>query len=168
MGAMRLFAVLFAAATAQAGGLSWKPPAGWTAEPPSSAMRVVTYRVPPAPGDREPGEVGVFFFGAGEGGSVEANIDRWIAQFASEPGSPKPARRVETVNGIRVTRVSIEGTYSSGMPGGPRTPKPAFALIGAIAEGPGGNVFFKLTGPSKTVHKAAPQFEALVRSLSRK
>ena len=165
---MNLFAILLVAQAAQAGGLSWKPPAGWTAEPPSSAMRVVTYRVPAAPGDGEPGEVGVFFFGGGEGGSVEANIDRWVAQFAPGPGSAEPARRVQTVKGIRVTRVSADGTYSSGMPGGPRTPKPAFALLGAIAEGPGGNVFFKLTGPRKTVHKAAPQFETLLRSLSRR
>jgi len=67
------------------------------------------------------------------------------------------------VNGIRVTRVSAEGTYASGMPGGPTTPKTRFALLGAIAEGPRGNLFFKLTGPRKTVAKAAAQFEALVR-----
>ncbi len=164
---MSLCAILLVAQAAQAGGLSWKPPAGWTAEAPSSPMRVVTYRVPAASGDGEPGELGVFFFGTGEGGSVDANVDRWIAQFAPESGSAKPARRVESVKGIRVSRVSVEGTYTSGMPGGPKTPKTGFALLGAIAEGPGGNVFFKLTGPRKTVQKAASQFDALVRSLSR-
>src|SRR5712692_1018056 len=116
---MSLFAILLVAQAAQAGGLSWKPPAGWTAEPPSSPMRVATYRIP------------------------------------------------ATANGIRVTRVSAEGTFSSGMPGGPKTAKTHFSLLGAIAEGPGGNVFFKLTGPRKTVQKAASQFDALVRSLSR-
>ena len=164
---MSLCAILLVAQAAHAGGLSWKPPAGWTAEAPSSPMRVVTYRVPAASGDGEPGELGVFFFGTGEGGSVDANVDRWIAQFAPESGSAKPARRVESVKGIRVSRVSVEGTYTSGMPGGPKTPKTGFALLGAIAEGPGGNVFFKLTGPRKTVQKAASQFDALVRSLSR-
>src|SRR2546427_277431 len=138
---MDLLAILLVAQAAQAGGLSWKSPAGWTAEPPSSPMRVVTYRIPAAAGDGEPGELGVFFFGKGEGGSVDANVDRWLAQLTPESGSAKPSRRVETVKGIRVTRVSAEGTYSSGMPGGPRTPKPGFALLGAIAEGPGGNVF---------------------------
>jgi hypothetical protein len=164
---MDLLAVLLVAQAAQAGGLSWKPPSGWTAEAPSSSMRVVTYRIPAAPGDPEPGELGVFFFGKGEGGSVDANVDRWLAQLTPESGSAKPSRKVETVKGTRVTRVSAEGTYSSGMPGGPRTPKPSFALLGAIAEGPGGNVFFKLTGPRKTVQKAAPQFEGLIHSLSR-
>ena len=164
---MSLFAALLVAQAAQAGGLSWKPPAGWTAEPPSSPMRVATYRIPATAGDAEPGELAVFFFGSGEGGSVEANVDRWIAQFAPESGSAKPARRVESVNGIRVTRVSAEGTFSSGMPGGPKTAKAHFSLLGAIAEGPGGNVFFKLTGPRKTVQKTAAKFDALVRSLSR-
>jgi hypothetical protein len=136
-------------------------------DPQRSTMRVATYRVPPSPGDAEPGEVGVFFFVGGAGGSVDANVERWIAQFTPDPGGAKPKRSVETVNGIRVTRVSAEGTYASGMPGGPTTPKTQYALLGAIAEGPGGNLFFKLTGPRKTVSKAAAQFEALVRSLKR-
>jgi hypothetical protein len=162
---MNLIAILLVAQAAQAGGLSWKTPAGWTTEPPGSAMRIVTYRIPAATGDGEPGEVGVFFFGKGEGGSVDANVDRWIAQFTPESGSAKPARRVETVHGIRVTRVSAEGTFSSGMPGGPRTAKAHFALRGAIAEGPGGNVFFKLTAPRNTAKRAEPRFDALVGSL---
>ena len=99
---------------------------------------------------------------------MDANIDRWLAQFTAEAGPAKPSRKVETVKGIRVTRVSTEGTYSSGMPGGPRTPRTGFALLGAIAEGSGGNVFFKFTGPARTVKKAAPQFEALIHSLSQK
>ncbi len=165
---MNLLGILLVAQAAHAGGLFWKPPAGWTAEPPNSPMRVVTYRIPAATGDAEPGELGVFYFGVGEGGSADANVERWTAQFTPESGSAKPLRRVETVNRIRVTRVSVEGTYSSGMPGGPKTAKSGFALVGAIAEGPGGNVFFKLTGPRKTVQKSAPQFEALLRSLSRK
>lgn len=160
--------VLAAAQAPQAGGVTWTAPAAWTAEPPRSSMRVVTYRIPAAAGDAEPAELGVFFFGpGGEGGSVDANVQRWIGQFAPENGAAKPSQRVETVNGIRVTRVSAEGTYASGMPGGPSTPKPRYALLGAIAEGPGGNVFFKLTGPRKTVEKAAPQFDALLRSLKK-
>jgi len=66
-----------------------------------------------------------------------------------------------------VTVVRAEGTYASGMPGGPTTPKPGWALLGAIAEGPSGAVFFKLTGPKKGVAAARPAFEALVASLKR-
>ena len=39
-----------------------------------------------------------------------------LAQFTPEPGSAQPSSRVETLNGIRLTRVSTEGTFASGMP----------------------------------------------------
>src|SRR3982750_2494524 len=97
-----LLALLLAAAAQapQAAGLTWTAPPEWTAEPPSSSMRVVTYRIA---GDVEPAELGVFFFGSGgQGGSVDANVQRWIGQFAPESGSAKPSQRVETINGIRV------------------------------------------------------------------
>lgn len=40
--------------------------------------------------------------------------------------------------------------------------------MNAAAEGPDGNVFFKLVGPRSTVRAASAQFEVLVRSLSRR
>jgi len=46
-------------------------------------------------------------------------------------------------------------------------PKPGWALRGAIAEGPQGNVFFKLVGPKKTVEKAQADFDTLVKSLKK-
>jgi hypothetical protein len=164
---MMLLALLLLAQSTQAGGLTWKPPNEWTADPNASSMRVATYRVPSAPGDSERAELAVFFFGKEGGGTASANVDRWLRQFTPEPGT-QPSSRSEEVNGIRVTRVSTEGTYASGMPGGPTTPKQKFALLGAIAEGPGGNVFFKLTGPRKTVRAASAQFDAMIRSLSRR
>ena len=165
---MSILALILLAQVTQAGGLSWKAPAGWPVDPQGSQMRVATYRIPAARGDAEAGELGVFYFGKGEGGPASANVDRWLHQFTPESGAAKPSSRTETVNGIRVTRVAAEGTYASGMPGGPSTPKAKFALLGAIAEGSDGNVFFKLVGPRGTVRAASGQFEALVRSLSRR
>ena len=114
---MTILATLLLAAV-QAGGLSWKSPASWPAESSSSAMRLATLRVPAAPGDSAPAELAIFFFGK-EGGAVGANVERWFAQFKPEPASAEPTSRVETINGIRVTRVSAEGTFASGMPGQP-------------------------------------------------
>jgi len=162
---MTILATLLLAAV-QAGGLSWKSPAAWPAETSSSAMRLATLRVPAAPGDPAPAELAIFFFGK-EGGAAGANVERWFAQFKPEPASAEPTTRVETINGIRVTRVSAEGTFASGMPGQPTTPKGNYALLGAIAEGPEGNVFFKLIGPRKTVRAAAKQFDAMLRTLAR-
>jgi hypothetical protein len=39
-------------------------------------MRVAQYQLPAAEGDTEAASLVVFYFGAGEGGSVQANLDR--------------------------------------------------------------------------------------------
>lgn len=155
-----------AAAANSAGGLSWTVPKGWTAGP-GSAMRVATYRVPRAPGDKEDGEVAVFYFGPGQGGSVDANVERWFAQMEPEPDTKKPARSQIKVGAIPVALCSAEGTYSGGMVGGGASAgkKAGFALTGAIAESKQGAVFFKLTGPKKTVAAAQKDFDSLVKSL---
>ena len=43
--------------------------------------------------------------------------------------------------------------------------KSGYALHGAMAEGPNGAVFFKLTGPRRSVVAAGRDFDALVASL---
>ncbi|HKC23104.1 MAG TPA: hypothetical protein VKF32_00090 [Thermoanaerobaculia bacterium] len=146
-------------------GLAWEVPKAWEAAAVPSPMRLATYRLPAAPGDPERPELGVFYFGAGQGGSVEANVARWLSQFEAEKGKKSEPPAKLTVHGIPVTVVLAEGTYASGMPGGPTTPHGGWALLGAIAEGPEGAVFFKLTGPKKSVEKARSGFDALVASL---
>ena len=149
-----------------AGGLAWTLPKGWIGAP-SSSMRVATYRTPAAPGDKEGGEVAVFYFGPGQGGGIDANVDRWFAQMTPETGSKKPSRSQIKVGSIPVTLCNTEGTYTGamGMGGVSAGPEKGFALEGAIAEGPQGPVFFKLTGPKKSVEKAKASFDALVKSL---
>jgi hypothetical protein len=48
-----------------------------------------------------------------------------------------------------------------------KTSKPGFRLLGAIVEGPQGAVFFKLTGPAKTVAASEAGFEKMLSSVSR-
>ena len=66
-------ATVFAAS--EAGGIQWKAPTQWTALP-DRPMRAGTFSVPAAAGDSEPGEMAIFYFGQGQGGSVEANVQR--------------------------------------------------------------------------------------------
>jgi hypothetical protein len=40
-------------------------------------------------------------------------------------------------------------------------------MLGAIVEGPGGNVFFKFTGPAKTIAQNQPKFDALLESVTK-
>ena len=129
-------------------------------------MRLTTYSIPPAPGDQDAGECGVYYFGQGQGGSVEANMDRWIGQFQSKEA---PKRDQRTVHGLKVTTVDVSGVYS-GM-GGPMAksaapPKTNYRLLGAIVEGPQGSVFLKFTGPAKTVAQNQAAFEKMLASLS--
>lgn len=150
---------------AGAGGIQWKVPARWTTGAGSS-MRVATYAVAGAKG-AEAGECAVFFFGPGQGGGVDDNVARWAKQFE---GAPKAETRTTAVAGLRVTRAQVAGTYLA--PGGPMmqsTGKRAgYRLLGAIVEAPGGNVFFKLTGPAATVDAAQAEFDALVASVRKK
>ena len=148
----------------KAGGLAWTNPKGWTTAPASS-MRVVTLKVPAAPGDAEGGELAIFYFGPGQGGEVDANVQRWFGQFQADPKGSGPKQSKSKVGDVAVTLCQIDGTYVAGMGGTATPPKTGWTLRGAIAEGPGGNVFFKLVGPRKTIEKAQSDFDALVRSL---
>lgn len=147
-----------------AGGLSWTAPAGWK-EQPARAMRAATYAVPKAAGDAEDGECAVFYFGAGQGGAVQANIERWYGQFESSAKPPAP--RAGKAGKYKVTYVEHSGTYRSGGPmmAAPPVKKPGFRLLGAIVEGPQGSVFFKLTGPAKTVAASSAAFEKMISAI---
>jgi hypothetical protein len=129
-------------------------------------MRAATYVVPAAAGDSEDGECAVFYFGQGQGGDVDANIKRWNGQFEGGAAAPKPAQT--TINGLKVTTIEHSGTY---LAGGPMmkaaTKKPGYRMAGAIVEAPQGNVFFKLTGPAKTVQAAKPAFDKMMQSVKR-
>jgi hypothetical protein len=152
-------------------GLSWAVPDEWDrlAQRP---MRVTTYSTPPAEGDGEPGEVAVFYFGPQEGGTVEANVSRWFNQFDQEDGRPTSEvaeRETLEVDGVPVTLVRASGTYNAAA--GPMAPRadlrPGYRLIGAIAEGPDGAVFFKFTGPDRSVLEQEGHFGLMVGSLKR-
>ena len=155
----------FAALAEGAGGVNWTAPAAWKTDAPRQ-MRVATYLIPAAKGDAEGGECAVFYFGAGQGGAVDANIQRWVGQFE---GAKAPAPKKEKLGGFDVTTVELAGTYqqSMGGPMGPKTPKSGFKLLGAIVEGPQGNVFFKLTGPAKTVDAARAEFTKMLKELKK-
>lgn len=121
-------------------------------------MRLGTYTV--ASG----AECGVYYFGQGQGGSVEANVDRWIGQFLQADGkSSKAAAKIakRTVHGLPVTTVDVSGAYT-GM-GGPAVA--GYRLLGAIVEGAQGTIFFKFVGPAKTIAQNQAAFDKMIASL---
>lgn len=154
-----------AGSAAAAAGVGWSVPKRWTAEPPRQ-MRVATYGIPIAEGDADAGECAVFYFGSGQGGDIEGNIARWVSQFEN---AQKPERSERDINGMHVTMVRIAGTYLA--PGGPmmqsQGKRENYRLLGAIVAAPEGSVFFKLTGPAKTVAAASAEFDELIGSISK-
>jgi len=155
----------------EAAGLSWTAPKTWTAQG-ERPMRAATYTIPAAKGDAEPAELAVFFFGQGQGGPADANVKRWIDQFRKADGSSAESAatvKKETLAGLPATSVDVKGTYMGGGPQmGSGSPKAGYRLLGTIVENPGGNLYFKLTGPEKTVSEAAAPFRKLLESIRKK
>lgn len=141
---------------AAAGELRYKVPEGWTAEKPTSDMRVAQYKLPKVAGDGEDALLVIYYFGQGQGGSPQANIDRWINQMKQpDGGSSKEKAKTETltVNGLQVNTVDVLGNYSGGMSrdSAPAESKSIYRLRAAVVDTPKGSYFVKLTGPEKTV-----------------
>ena len=153
-------------------GIAWQAPASWSDEGPRE-MRVASYSVLGKNGGGA--ECAVYYFGPGQGGTPDANIERWLGEFENPQN---PQRTSSTVHGLRVTRARIRGAYRShgggmgadmgGNPHGGETAQADQELMGAIVEGPQGLVFFKLTGPHATVDAAAPDFDRMIASLRTK
>jgi hypothetical protein len=139
------------------GGFVFQQPAGWAWIVPSSPMRRAELHIVR---DKQQADVVFFYFGPGQGGSVDDNVQRWLGQFA-EPLKEKKISSTET-GGVKVTFVGAEGTFQSGMPGGDKTPLTGYALRGAILEGPKGNVFVKLTAPKTLAAALEKDFARMV------
>lgn len=148
-----------------AGGLAWHADPPLVSRRPSSSMRAAEYGVR----GHDEAELTVFHFGAGQGGSIDENVQRWLDQLEQPDG--RPTRDVAIVeraesNGVTITRVDARGTFA-GMRGAPGAGgrHEGWRLLGAIAEGPEGVVFFKLTGPEAAIDEAEGAFRALIESI---
>lgn len=153
------------AATGGAGtDLQYRIPEGWVAEPPANTMRLAQARIPGAAGD---GEFALFYFGPGQGGGIEANIQRWLGQLQAEPGT-QPERETYQESDFTVHTVVGRGTLTPSpmtMQGGTPEPQPGSMLLGAVVEGPGGPWFFKVTGPAETLEPYRQPFFEMVRNV---
>ncbi len=159
-----------AVSATSAAGVRWTVPSAWKLGE-ERPMRIASYLI----GDgAEQADCAVFYFGPGQGGAVQANIDRWVGQFTQPDGSEstKAAKTDNhTIAGLKVTTIDLSGTYMSSMggpmSGGKTEEKPGYRMLGAIVEAPEGPVFFKLTGPSTTVVKSLDNFQQLVESVKK-
>ena len=152
----------------QVSEFTFTKPSSWKAsELPPGGMRKAQLLITDEK-TKQTADVVFFHFGAAQGGDVQANVDRWLGQF-QEPRD-KINAKVEKGNAgsMKITWVEAEGTYMSGMPGGPKTPMPNSALRGAIIESDQGNVFARLTGPRDLVKSSAADFKKMIESAAKK
>jgi hypothetical protein len=145
-------------------GLASQIPAGWTPTPLSSTMRVAQFGLPAAAG-AEPGEVAVYFFPVGQGGTQEANIERWASQFTAVDGKPAPPITSKSKSGdMEVTLVELHGSYARGVGMGPGgDAKPDQTLMVAMTEAPAGRITMQMYGPNKTVAAQRDNFIKLAK-----
>ena len=151
------------------GDLRFKAPDGWTTEQASSLMRVAQYKLPKAEGDKEDALLVLYYFGATQGGTAQANIDRWISQMQQPDGSSSKDRaKTEsmTVNGLKVTTVDVTGTYTAEMAPGSKTfhNDDNYRLRAAVVETPKGNYFVKLSGPARTIARWDQSYNDYLKS----
>jgi len=152
-----------------AGALQFSVPEGWIVQIPSSPMRKAQFQLPKESGDAEDASLVLYYFG-GEGGTKEANLERWASQFVQPDGRSSHDVLVTStrkVNGMDVTEASISGTMDAEMmPGqGDRVRRENWSMLAAIVDAPEGPYFAKLTGPSATVTRWESSFRAWVSSL---
>ena len=151
------------------GDLRFKAPDGWTTEKSSSTMRVAQYKLPTADGDKEDASLVLYYFGASQGGSAQANIDRWIGQMQQPDNSDSKSKAKTdslTVNGLKVTTVDVTGTYTAEMAPGSGTfhNDENYRLRAAVIETPKGNYFVKLAGPAKTIARWDQSYNDYLKS----
>lgn len=157
--ALALFAFLpnMRAESVKVEAFTFAVPDGWRSVTPSSPMRKAQLEIARGP---EKAEVTFFHFGTEQGGSAADNVARWYAQF---PGSEdKRVTENAQIGAVKITFAMTEGTFNSGMPGGPTTPMEGYALCGAILETAAGNVFVKMTGPNAVVKASAEAFKKMI------
>lgn|SRR5689334_11902880 len=153
-----------APATFKVSDFTFTRPGAWEWVESTSSMRKAQLKV--AGADKtSSAEVVFFYFGAGGGGGTQANIDRWLGQFKEPKDQLKSKTEQITVAGRKASLVQAEGTYLSGMPGGPKTPQAGTMLLGAILESDEGNVFIRMTGPATLVKESQPLFRKMIDSV---
>jgi hypothetical protein len=142
------------------GAFTFSRPARWDRIEVTSSLRKAEFRVR-SPRAGPAAEVIFFQFPPGQGGSAQANADRWFAMF-KEPRE-KLGARVErrTVGKWSLTYVEARGTYVGGQPPA-KTPSPNYALLGAIIESPDGNVFARMVGPADLAESAGAEFRSMI------
>jgi hypothetical protein len=126
-------------------------------------MRVADFVLPKAGSDAEDATLTIYYFG-GTGGTVQANLERWIGQMTQPDGRPSKDIAITTSrqskSGLAITLVDVPGTYVAEVrPGSAeRFNKPGYRQLAAVVDTRTGPHFIKLVGPNATVERWRASF----------
>ena len=150
--------------------LKFDVPAGWVSMTPGSASRLAEFTLPKVAADSEDATVTVYYFG-NQGGSVQANIDRWIGQLAQPDGRASKdvakTTTLESKSGLKITLLDVSGTYVAEVTPGSAEHfnKPGFRQLAAVVDTANGPHFVKVVGPAATVAKWEGAVMSFLKSL---
>ena len=166
-----LSSVIFSSVQTPAPGtLKFTAPQGWQSREPSSTMRVAEFVLPARDGTAANAELVIYYFG-GSGGSVDANIERWLGQM-QQPDARATAdvavRDTRTINGLKVSLLDVTGTYVAEVrPGATeKHNSPGYRMRTAVVETARGPYYVKLVGPAATVAAWNASVDQFLGSLS--
>ena len=147
-----------------AGEFIFKYTEPWVSEEPSSSMRAGQLTYEQKSEYLENVGLVIYYFGQGQGGGIEANINRWVAQFQ---GTPEKKIEKKKFGDREVIFLTASGTYMESMGGpfsGNKKAKPNSMMLAAILPSEKGAVFLKVTGPKKSVEAMRKAFDEFVAS----
>lgn len=140
-----------------ASGMHWTTPQGWS-ELPVTSMRVANFRV----GGDERAECYLTVLG-GEGGGLDANVNRWRTQMSQPPLSPQEVAALPRMEwfGRPSVLVEIDGAWS-GMSGDQSGAD--YRMVGLLLVDAAGSKFLKMVGPRELIAKETERFKELAVS----
>jgi len=144
-------------------------PEEWKREEPRSRIIEHEFSVPAAEGDEQPGRMTIM----AAGGSIDANIERWYAQF-KQPGGGATAdvakKEQKEIGDVTVHLVDISGTFiDRPNPMAAGVDREGYRMLAAILAGDKiGQYFVKFYGPAKTVEEQQQAFAEMIEGLQAK
>ena len=151
-------------------GLKSTTPAAWKAQQITSQFRAYHFLLPKEKGDKFDGELIVFRFDKGQGGSVADNIKRWKSMITPPEG--KKIDDVSTVEEVKIgsakaTVFDAHGSYLHKARPMDSTGelRDNYRLIGVVLETANGPTFIRVTGPAKTVEAHKKGFDEWLKGM---
>jgi hypothetical protein len=151
-------------------GMKSRAPAAWKSQDPSGKERVYQFTIPKAEGDKDDAQLIIFFFGAGQGGGIEANIQRWKNMVKPAEGA-KESDTYKTsdfkVGDVKVTMFEANGTYMFKKrafdPEEKPEPRPDYRMVAVVFESKNGPYYIRMYGPQKTMEANRKGFEDWIK-----